>query len=155
MAFGLIYAHGPCRISEGVPSSAFSKGAILMFTSASSLSGLPVSTNSLGALPDGSVIGVAMADSTASLDNKVPYVIADRDTVFWSDCTIGSQYTAGESVDVEWHFPYWYATTSAITPLLRVVPRGDSVSMNGIGGSNSQQSRILVKFDETCLQFRA
>lgn len=155
MALGVIYAHGPCRVSTGIPASAFSKGAILMYDSNSSLSQIPTSSASVGALPNGAVIGVAMADSTASLDNLVPYVVADRDTVFWSDATTGSQYTAGESLDVEYHFPYFYVTTSVITPMFRIVPRGGSKEMDGIGGSNSQMSRVLVKFDETMLQFRA
>lgn len=151
----LWYAHGPRRESTGIPSSVFTKGDILMFTSASSLSVIPHSTNSVGALAAGLVIGVALADSSKSLNNQVPYIVADRDTVFWSDATIGSQFTAGESVDVETTSGAWRATTSAISPMLRVVPRGGSKELEDIGGSNSNKSLILCKFDETQLMFRA
>ena len=151
----LRYAHGPRRESTAIPGSVFTKGDILMFTSASSLSVIPHSTNSVGALANGHVIGVALADSADSLNNQVPYIVADRDTVFWSDCTTGSQFTAGESVDVETTSGAWRATTSAITPMLRVVPRGGSKELEDVGGSNSQKSQLLVKFDETMLQFRA
>jgi hypothetical protein len=151
----LRYAHGPRRETTGIPGSVFTKGDILMFTSASSLSVIPHSSNSVGALAAGLVVGVALANSSASLNNQVPYIIADRDTVFWSDATIGSQFTAGESIDVETTSGAWRATTSAISPMLRVVPRGGSVDLNEVGGSNSNKSQILCKFDESQLQFRA
>ena len=148
----LKYAHGPARFCEGIPASTFSKGDILMYTSASSLSRIPTSTASVGALDDGHVVGVALAASTESYDNKVPYVIADRDTVFWSDATTGSQFTEGESLDVEYTGATFRLTTSAITPMLRVVPGGGSKDMTDI---NSQKSLVRVKFDETMLQFRS
>ena len=151
----LRYAHGPRRETTCIPGSVFTKGDILMYTSASSISALPHSTNSLGALAASLVVGVALADSHESLNNQVPYIIADRDTVFWSDCTIGSQFTAGESIDVETTSGAWRATTSAISPMLRVVPRGGSQDLALIGGSNSATSKILVKFDESQLQFRS
>ena len=151
----LRYAHGPRRETTCIPGSVFTKGDILMYTSASSISALPHSTNSLGALAAALVVGVALADSHESLNNQVPYIIADRDTVFWSDCTIGSQFTAGESIDVETTSGAWRATTSAISPMLRVVPRGGSQDLALIGGSNSATSKILVKFDESQLQFRS
>lgn len=151
----LKYAHGPRRECTGIPASVFTKGDILMFDSASSLSALPHSTNSLGALANGHVIGVALADSGDSLNHQVPYIIADRDTVFWSDATTGSQFTAGESLDIETTSGAWRITTSVITPMLRIVPRGGSKEMNDIGGSNSNKSLVLCKFDETMLQFRA
>lgn len=151
----LWYAHGPYRVTTGIPGSVFSKGDILMFTSASSLSVIPHSSNSVGALANGLVVGVALSASSASLANQVPYIVADRDTVFWSDATTGSQFTAGEAIDVETTSGAWRATTSAITPMLRVVPRGGSRELEDVGGSNSNKSMILVKFDETMLQFRA
>lgn len=148
----LWYAHGPYKVAEGIPSSTFSKGDILMYTSASSLSRIPTSTASVGALANGLVIGVAMAASTESYNNKVPYVVADRDTVFLSDATTASQYTAGESLDVEYTGATFRVTTSAITPMLRITEKGDSVDMNAI---NSTKSLTFVKFDETMMQYRA
>lgn len=151
----LRYAHGPRRETTAIPASVFTKGDILMFNSASSLSALPHSTNSLGALAGGLVVGVALADSGDSLNHQVPYLVADRDTVFWSDATIGSQFTTGESLDVETTSGAWRVTTSAISPMLRIVPRGGSKELEDVGGSNSNKSQVLCKFDESQLQFRA
>lgn len=148
----LWYAHGPCRVTEGIPASAFSKGDILMFNSNSSLSRIPTSTASVGALAAATVVGVAMADSTESYANVVPYVVADRDTVYWSDATTGSQFTPGESLDVEYTGATFRLTTSAITPMLRVVPAGGSKDLTDI---NSNKSLVRVKFDETMLLFRS
>lgn len=148
----LWYASGPARISEGIPASAFSKGDILMFDSASSLSRIPDSSNSVGALANGHVIGVAMASSLQSYNNLVPYLVADRDTVMWSDCTTGSQFTAGESLDVEYTGATFRVTTSVITPMVRIVPHGGSKNLHDI---SSAKSLVRCKFDETMLQFRA
>lgn len=148
----LWYAHGPFRATEGIPASTFSKGDILMYTSASSLSRIPTSTASVGALANGHVIGVAMAASTESYNNKVPYIVADRDTVFWSDTTTTSHFTPGESLDVEYTGATFRVTTSVLTPMVRIVPGGESVDMTAI---NSHKSMTRVKFDETMLQFRA
>ncbi len=149
------YAHGPRRETTCIPGSVFTKGDVLMYTSASSISALPHSTNSLGALAASLVVGVALADSSDSINNQVPYIIADRDTVFWSDATTGSQFTAGESLDLETTSGAWRVTTSAISPMVRIVPRGGSQDLNLIGGSNSAKSQVLVKFDESQLQFRS
>jgi hypothetical protein len=148
----LWYAKGPLVVREAVPGSAFSKGDILMYTSASSLSRVFTSSASVGALAAGLVIGVAQCSSLESYNNKCSYIVADRDTIFWSDATIGSQFTAGESLDVEYTGATFRLTTSAISPMLRVMPEGDSVDLNAI---NSQRSVCLVKFDESQLQFRA
>ena len=148
----LWYAHGPYQVAECIPASAFSKGDILMYNSASSISRIPTSSESVGALANGLVIGVAQCSSLESYNNKCSYIVATRDTVFWSDATIGSQYTTGESLDVEYTGATFRLTTSTITPMLRICPGGGSVELNTI---NSQKSLALVKFDETMLQFRA
>lgn len=147
----LWYAYGPAQIKEGIPSSAFSKGDILMYTSASSLSRIPISTASVGALPNSTVCGVAMSDSNFSYNNKVPYVVADRDTVFWSDATTTSQFTAGESLDVEFTGNTFRVTTSVISKMVRIVPPGDSVDINAI---YSGKSVTLVRFAELQLLYR-
>ena len=148
----LWYSKGPYLVRECIPASAFSKGDILMYNSASSISRIPTSTASVGALANGSVIGVAQCSSLESYNNKCSYFVADRDTIFLSDATTGSQYTAGESLDVEYTGATFRLTTSTITPMLRVMPEGDSVDMNAV---NSHKSLVFVKFDETMLQFRA
>lgn len=145
----LWYAHGPVRESTGIPASAFSKGDLLMFTSASSLSRIPTSSASVGALAKGTIVGVAKASSLESINNQVPYVIATEQTVFWSDATTGSQYTAGEGLDVEYTGATFRLTTSAISPIFRVDPNGGSADI-----IDSANSRVKVMFDPTWALFR-
>ena len=81
----LSYAYGPKEMGEGKPASAFSKGDILCYTSASSLSKLPEP-----APVSIKVAGVATADSTQSIKNRVTFIKVTDETVFWSDATPGS-----------------------------------------------------------------
>lgn len=145
----LWYAHGPVRESQGIPASAFSKGDLLMYNSASSLSRIPTSSQSVGALAKGTVVGVAKSSSLESIDNKVCYIVATEQTVFWSDATIGSQYTAGEGLDVEYTGATFRVTTSAISPMLRIDPNGASMDV-----IDSVNSRVKVMFDPTWVLFR-
>ena len=132
MGYGLRYAYGPRFEDTGIPASAFSKGDALMLTSASSLS-------RLDNLLAGDVVGVAMATSTDSLNNRIPYIIPHSDTVFVSACTIGSQFTEGEELDLEYTGGRFFVSTSANTP--RVVVRLGSTDY-----ANSNTSEILVSF---------
>jgi hypothetical protein len=141
----LWYAAGPLRESTGIPASAFSDGDILMFNSASSLSRIFTSSQSVGALAKGTIVGIAKADSTESIDNQVPYILAQAGTIFWSDCTTGSQMTAGEGLDVEYTGATFRVTTSAISPMLRIDPNGATQDVLG----QSTTSRVKVMFDPT------
>ena len=96
MPNGLWYARGPHNGKEAIPASAFSRGDILMYTSESSLSRY----NELGTAAN-VIAGVALADSDQSFNNKVPYLIAEIGTVFWSRATPASSYTPGEQVDFD------------------------------------------------------
>ena len=145
----LWYAHGSYRESTSIPSSAFSKGDLLMYTSASSLSRIPTSTASVGALPKGTVIGIAKASSLESINNQVPYILAQANTVFWSDITTASQMTAGEGLDVEYTGATFRVTTSAISPMLRIDPNGATQDVIG----QSSTSRAKVRFDPTWTLF--
>lgn len=145
----LWYAAGPEHVSEGIPASAFSKGDFLVYNSASSLSRLQTSTNSLGAaIAD--IVGIAMADSLESINNKVPYLVLQENTVLWSDCTTGSQFSRGEGVDFEYTGATFRVTTSQITPIAYIQAHGAS---NDIIDSNA--SRVKVLMDPTYLRFRS
>jgi len=146
----LTYARGPARFCEAIVGSTFSKGDILMLTSTSSVSRIPTSTASVGALATATVAGVALADSTSSLNNKVPVIMVERDTIFWSDCTTGSTFTAGKSYDVEYTGATFRLTTSVISPMLRVVQNGNSSDL----ATTSSTSRVMVKFAEAQLLYQ-
>lgn len=130
----LKYAWGTATMAEAVPTSAFSKGDLLVYTSASSLSRSPVITTTLD------IAGIAMADSTDSINNKVPYLIPDADTVFFSQATANSQMTPGQELDLLYSAADgWVVTTSANTA--RVVVQRGTKDIQG----QSDQSRVLVK----------
>ena len=134
MGFGMRYARGVQMQSTGIPASGFSKGDTLMLTSASSLSRLD---NLLG----GDVVGVAMADSLDSIDNQVPYIVALANTVFTSAATIGSQFTPGEELDLEYTGGRFFVSTSANTAVVVIREDGGSTDVR-----NSDNSEVLVSF---------
>lgn len=139
-SYGLWYAYGPKEMREAVPASAFSAGDILCLDSNSSLSRMPA-TFPLS-LP---VAGVACSASTASANNKVAYIVPEADTVFWSECTTGSQMTEQEVLDIEYTSARFMVTTSNNSRTVRIQRGTEDV------GGQSLQSRVLVKFQHSAL----
>lgn len=133
----LWYAYGKYETGEAKPASAFTKGDILMLTSASSLSMLPQVGQTTGDL-----VGIAQSDSADSVANKVVYTKITPDTVFWSNCTPGSTFTAGAKVNFNFGAltKGWGANSSSGT-IMAVCERG----VADIEGQ-SVESRILVRF---------
>lgn len=131
------YAYGPKEMGECKPASAFSKGDVLVYTSASSLSRLPEPVTSAA-----SIAGVATCDSTQSVRNLVTFIKVNSDTVFWSHATPGSSYTVGAAVN----FNYGALTngTGANGSTGTVLARAERAIADIEG--QSVQSRVLVRF---------
>lgn len=141
----LSYARGHVRESTGTAGSAFSKGDLLQYNASSQLSRY----NAL--LPTAAVVGVAMADSTESLNGQVPYILIQRDTVLWSDITnAASAVTPGQRMDAAYIAGYGFlAGTSTNSPLLIVDAEGGQANI-----VPSTDSRVRVMIDNDYLVFR-
>ncbi len=133
-----IHSRGPKEEDTAIPSSAFSKGDILMYDSNSSLSRLPDPITS-----DGFIVGVALADSLESLDNQVPYSLAVPGSVWLSTATISSQMTPGEKLDLEYTGSVFRVSSSATTPVVTIAAGGGTQSII----DQSIVSRTMVQFD--------
>lgn len=137
---GLRYAGGPYRESTAIASSAFSKGDVLMFDSASSLS----RANEL--FTSGvTIVGVALADSTESRpgDQEVPYILVQDNTYFYSDCTPGTEFQAGDLRDLEYDATNRFrVATSTNTVRVKIAPRGGTQDVQG----QSDKSTVAVYF---------
>jgi hypothetical protein len=138
MAF--TYASGTYQTVEGKPASAFTRGDLLTLTSGSSLSRineLMVSGND--------IIGVALANSSQSVNNLVPVLVPNPDTTFWASfhTATTSLVTMGLELDVSYGLPNGgqYVTTSATSARVVIV--------RGNGGDQavdqSIESRVLVR----------
>jgi len=133
--FGLSYAYGAYEVRNAVPASAFSRGDPLMLTSASSLSG----SNILFAAGQ-EIAGVALSASTESYRDRVPYLVWQSGTVFWSRVTAGSTVTPGEEFDFELTSAIYMVTTSQLSS--RVVIVRDTQELTPV---HSNESFVLVQ----------
>ena len=144
MPNGFWYARGVTHeFSEAIPSSAFSKGDLLTLDSNSSLSRVEeVFTSSAD-----TVIGVALADSDSSIDDRVGYIIPGPDTVFWASLQSVDVTALVPGLECDIAFDVaenrYFVDPSSTNTLMVVLSRGDT----GVGAiDQSVQSKVLVRF---------
>lgn len=129
--FGVSYIAGTRIVREAVPVSAFSEGDLLIYDSNSSLSRMPA--GSLAPLA-----GVALSASTASYANKVPYIIPQGNTIFFSRCTTGSQFTPGENVAFQYANGQFMSINSTTHFRASVLRGGADISQSAVSGIHIQ-----------------
>lgn len=133
-----IHAGGPKQESTAIPSSAFSKGDLLMYNSNSSLSLFDDEV-----VTEGLLVGVALASSLESLNDQVPYSLAIPGSIWLSTATTGSQFTPGEKLDVEYTSSVFRVSTSNNSVVVTIMAGGGTEEILG----QSNISRVLVQFD--------
>lgn len=156
---GLRHASGPYRQAYGTAGSAFSAGDPLVLTAGSLLSGVPLVSTGLNPAA-ATIVGVAMCDSDdtepyptdPSGRTQVAYIVADRQTNWFSDLTTGSgsSFSVGDAVDLEVVANITYVTSSANTPCVRIMPGGTKLEQD-----QSDRSQVIVQFDSDYLLYRA
>lgn len=139
MPNGLWYAGGDYTTEHAIPASAFSKGDLLMFNSASSLSRVP----SVATGTTDEIAGIALADSVNSIDNKVPYLVPQPDTLFWASWATNLTSNATPGTECDFFYAVannrYYLTHESANSARAVVVRGNA----DVG--QSVQSKLLVK----------
>lgn len=141
MPNGFWYAGGNTHVFESaVPSSAFSKGDLLTFTSASSLS--RINPEVFGA----DIAGVATSDSNDSISDQVGYIVPGPDTLFWAslDSASGSALRPGTETDVLFAVANnrYYIEPDSSNTVIAVLVRGSA----GVGSiDQSVQSKVLCR----------
>ena len=142
MPDGLWYAGGDTGMMETAEAaSAFSKGDLLQFDSSSNLSRMDVR------FPAGAdIAGVAVCDSTDSIDSKIPYMVAGPDTLFWASARSNSNnaFVPGTECDVLYGTGNnrYYLDPASTNSVRAVVVRG----VSGVGApSQSVQSKVLCR----------
>lgn len=133
MAF--TYAFGPFEMDEAKPASAFSRGDLLCYNSASSLSRLDDNAD----LAD--IAGVAAADSTKSVKDLVTYIKANPDTTWWATGPSLDSLTRGEISGVNYSAASGHYVNSSHT-IARLVVERAAADIPG----QSVQSRVQVRF---------
>jgi hypothetical protein len=135
----LYYAYGPYRIRNIRPKSAFSRGDVVQYDSASSLS----YANPL--IGTSEYAGVALSSSTESYRSKVPYVVIQPGTGFWTTIAVGSAVSEGFPYDLVPVSGDWEIATSSTTP--RVVVSKDQTNADvQRRNTESADSWVIVEF---------
>ena len=139
MPNGFWYAGGDYNTEQAIPGSAYSKGDLIMLTSASSFSRVPSVTT--GTSDD--IFGVATSSSVQSIDNLATVVVPNADTLFWASLTTvaTSHATPGVTCDIFFstnNNRYYVDHTSSNTPRAVIVRGTNEVDQ-------SVQSHVLVK----------
>ncbi len=147
MPNGFWYAGGDTHVFESaIPSSAFSKGDILTYASASSLSRIDETFSSSA----DTLAGVALADSVDSINDQVPYIVPGPDTLFWASLQSvdATALVPGLACDIRFDLAenrYFVDPSSLNTENVQIV-RGNT----GVGGvDQSVQSKVLVRLVAT------
>ena len=124
-------------VEQSIPSSAFTRGDCLVLTSSSSLS----KADTLPAVATNKVSGIAMANSTQSILNKVPFKIINDNQLWWSDITttLTSHITVGELCGIAGFVTGDYVDPSTATSRVICVRGMQEINQ-------STRSRVLVKF---------
>jgi len=135
----LQYAYGPYRIRNTRPKSAFSRGDVVQYDSASSLS---YADPLLGT---SEYAGVALSSSTESYANKVPWLVAYPGTGFWVTIAAGSAVSEGFPYDLVPVSGNWEIATSIVTP--RVIVAKDQTNTDvQRRNTESADSWVIVEF---------
>lgn len=143
MPNGFWYAGGDTHVFESaIPSSAFSKGDLLTYASASSLSRV----NVIFAGSTATVAGIALSDSIDSLNDQVVYLVPGPDTLLWGSLQSAdpTALTPGLACDIGFDVAegrYFVDPSSTNTENVTIVRGND-----GIGGvDQSVQSKVLCR----------
>lgn len=138
MPNGFWYASGGYSTDKAIPASAFSKGDLLQYDSNSSLSRL---NEKFPAAAD--IAGIALADSTQSIDDHVTYLIPESDTHFWASLISNhaSDVTPGQESDVKFDTAdgRYHLDPGSTNSVRAVVVRGTDVV------DQSVRSKVLTK----------
>lgn len=128
-------AKGSFDVQEAGIASAFSRGDLLCY-SGSSISRLDAGAT----IAD--IAGVALADSTQSVNNKATYAVPGFDGVFWADVNAGSAQTKGALSAVSYTAALGHHVLSTGTTTNKVVVERAIADIEG----QSVQSRVMVRF---------
>lgn len=128
----VIPARGDGEIRVAGVGSAFSRGDVLVLNATSSLSRAPDTVGIDRA-------GIALADSTKSIQDKVTYAVPGADQIFWADIVAGSTWAVGSIATIAYSAASRYHASTATTGLASTVVAG-TAEINQSGAS-----RILVQ----------
>jgi len=142
MPNGFWYAGGETHVFESsIPSSAFSKGDILAYASASSLS-----RASEVFVAGENLAGVALADSIDSIEDKIPFLVPGPDTLLWASLQSNdaTALTPGLACDIGFDVAEgrYFVDPSSTNSVRAVIVRGNT----GVGAvDQSVQSKVLCR----------